>query len=338
MMLTLIATRARAEGQLPDLPNKHGVAGVFAGVSQDAFLVAGGANFPDRMPWEGGTKVWHDAVYVLPSKTGKWQVAGRLPRVAAYGVSASFGERVILVGGADDKKHFAESILLEWKSNELNRKQLPELPQPLAYACGSVLGTKLYIFGGQASPDGLPQKTLYRLDLSVAEPHWDTLDECPGPGRMLAVAAVADHSIWIIGGVDLVKDNQGQFKRQYLNTVYRYQERRGWQQMTSLPKAIAAAPSPAPNTEHGFAIIGGDDGTQAGRDPAVHRGFCQEILEYDVAKNRWQTTGKLATPRVTTPCVLWHDGYFVPSGEIGPGRRTPTILSLELPEATTDPR
>ena len=28
-------------------------------------MVAGGANFPDKRPWEGGAKVWHDSVFVL---------------------------------------------------------------------------------------------------------------------------------------------------------------------------------------------------------------------------------------------------------------------------------
>ncbi|MCX6997017.1 MAG: hypothetical protein NTV49_07995, partial [Kiritimatiellaeota bacterium] len=60
---------------LPDLPEALGVAGPFAGVSGGALLVAGGANFPNGMPWAGGRKVWHDAVYVLPAPAGAWQAA-----------------------------------------------------------------------------------------------------------------------------------------------------------------------------------------------------------------------------------------------------------------------
>jgi len=50
---------------LPPIPDPVGVAAPFAGVSGGALIVAGGANFPDRPPWQGGTKVWHDAVWVL---------------------------------------------------------------------------------------------------------------------------------------------------------------------------------------------------------------------------------------------------------------------------------
>ena len=44
--------------KLPPLPDREGFAGSFAGVSGDALLVAGGANFPGAKPWEGGAKAW----------------------------------------------------------------------------------------------------------------------------------------------------------------------------------------------------------------------------------------------------------------------------------------
>ena len=41
---------------LPSLPDQHGFAGAFTGVSKGHLLVAGGANFPDAPPWENGKK------------------------------------------------------------------------------------------------------------------------------------------------------------------------------------------------------------------------------------------------------------------------------------------
>ncbi len=65
---------------LPSLPDAHGFAGAFAGISHGTLLVAGGANFPDKKPWEGGQKVWHDNVYALELPAGSWKLVGRLPR------------------------------------------------------------------------------------------------------------------------------------------------------------------------------------------------------------------------------------------------------------------
>ena len=50
----------------PSIPDKHGFAGPFAGVSSRTLVVAGGANFPESYPWEGGKKVWHDRIFLLP--------------------------------------------------------------------------------------------------------------------------------------------------------------------------------------------------------------------------------------------------------------------------------
>jgi len=73
--------------QLPPLPDPEGFAGMFAGVSQGALIAAGGANFPDKKPWDGGAKRWYDTVFVLPPGGTNWTVAGKLPRPLAYGVS-----------------------------------------------------------------------------------------------------------------------------------------------------------------------------------------------------------------------------------------------------------
>jgi len=59
--------------ELPELPAELGVAGPFAGVSQDALIVAGGANFPNGVPWDGGEKVWYDDIYVLDRTEGEWR-------------------------------------------------------------------------------------------------------------------------------------------------------------------------------------------------------------------------------------------------------------------------
>ncbi len=338
MMSLLLEVRASAELKLPDLPDEHGRAGVFAGVSHGALMIAGGANFPDRKPWEGGRKVWHDTVFVLENKTAQWKVAGHLPRPLAYGVSASYGDAFVAVGGANDKEHRAEAQLLRWNGKQLAIQQLPKLPQPLAYACGALIGSKLYVSGGATKPDSPPGNTLYRIDLASAEPTWETLPACPGPGRMLAIAAVLNESLVVIGGVDLVKDERGQLQRRYLDSVYRYDDQRSWQELASLPQALAAAPSPAPPSPHGFVVVGGDDGKQIGQDPKTHRGFRTEILEYGVAKNRWSVFGQVSSPRVTTPCVAWQDFYVVPSGEIAPGRRTPDMLILDISGKSTGQR
>ena len=328
----LVGTNTIAFGQawtrLPSLPDKEGFAGPFAGVSRGALIVAGGANFPDKKPWEGGAKVWHDTVFVLEQPTGVWKIAGKLPRPIGYGVSVTHREGVICVGGGDATRHYADAFCLDWNQGKLLATNLPPLPKPLANACGALVGDLLFVAGGQEKPDAAEtSKAVYRIDLAAAQPKWTEVARCPGGGRMLSVAAGYDEAFWLIGGADLVVGKGGKVERRWLTDAYRYDPVNGWKRIAELPRPVVAAPSPAPTTASGFLILGGDDGTQVGVGPDNHRGFSKAVLRYDLKSDKWIEVGELAAPRVTVPCVRWQQSWVVPSGEARPGFRSPEVWS-----------
>lgn len=315
--------------RLPPLPDKEGFAGSFAGVSSGAMLVAGGANFPDKKPWEGGKKVWYDRVFVLERPDGKWKAAGRLPRPLGYGVSVTHGNGIVCVGGSDDQRHYANVFRLEWKDGKLATTQLADLPKPLANTCGALAGDTLYVAGGQDKPDAVStSRGGYRMDLTSIEPKWSEVEMCPGSGRMLAVAAACDGAFWLLGGVDLIAGKGDMPERRYLKDAYRYDPDKGWKRIADLPYPVVAAPSPAPTDATGFYLLGGDDGSQVGVAPAKHRGFTRTILRYDVKTEKWVEVGKVAAPRVTAPCVAWQKSWVVLSGEVRPGVRSPDVLGF----------
>ena len=92
---------------LPDLPDTIGVAGPFAGTHNDTLIIAGGANFPDGVPWrptaDGGTsaKVYHDTIHVVTkdSLNTITEAKARLPQVLGYGVSISTSDGLLCIGG-----------------------------------------------------------------------------------------------------------------------------------------------------------------------------------------------------------------------------------------------
>jgi N-acetylneuraminic acid mutarotase len=141
---------------LPALPDKLGVAGPFVGTHNGALLVAGGANFPEKLPWQGGTKVWHDTVFVLEKPDAAWKVAGQLPRPLGYGVSLSTRDGVICLGGSDAQRHYADVFLLRWESGELKTAPLPSLPKSCSNLCGALLGNTIYVAGGIETPTWSP--------------------------------------------------------------------------------------------------------------------------------------------------------------------------------------
>src|SRR3954468_24475207 len=100
-----IARAARLRGLVRRGPCRGG--------NRGALLVGAGANFPDRPPWEGGTKTWTDRVFVLADPAGRWvELEGKLPRPLGYGVSATTEAGVVCAGGSDARRHYADVFLL----------------------------------------------------------------------------------------------------------------------------------------------------------------------------------------------------------------------------------
>lgn len=211
LSLALGVARAAEPGwawdRLPPLPpaagqsTQPGVASPFVGVHGNALLVAGGANFPGAMPWEGGAKAWWQDIWVLEGVAGdqpRW-VTGttfQLPRPIAYGISVSIPEGVVCVGGNDAERCHADVFLLAWDATrrEVRRTEWPALPRPLANMGGALVGHLLVVAGGQeVVKGGVPTKACWALDLSRRGGRggfaWTELPAWPGPERILPVVA-----------------------------------------------------------------------------------------------------------------------------------------------------
>ena len=158
LLITLIAAALPASvmhaedllhwSQLPPIPDAEGFATPFAGLVANQLVVAGGANFPDAKPWDGGQKVWHDSVFVLASPEGEWKRVGQLPRSLGYGVSITTYEGLICIGGSDATTHHDEVFRLQLDGDILTVTDLPPLPSPCANTSGALLGRSVYVAGG----------------------------------------------------------------------------------------------------------------------------------------------------------------------------------------------
>jgi N-acetylneuraminate epimerase len=312
--------------QLPPLPDPLGVAAPFAGVSGDALIVAGGANFPDKMPWEGGKKVWHDRVWVLDAPDGRWRDVGRLPRPLAYGVSLRATDAVMCVGGSDSERHYADAFRLSWKDGVLAVTPLPKLPVPLATAAGAVVDATAYVACGATEPgEKSASNRAFALDAGAAA--WRELPPLPAEPRILPVAAGVVDDFYVFGGA-AIEMKDGKPVRRYLRDAWRYHPKNGWHRLPDMPKPAAAAPSPAMERWGRIHIIAGDDGSLAGFQPIEkHPGFPATILAYDIPSNTWHEAGKTPAPRATVPTASWRSMLIVPSGEVRPGVRSAEVWS-----------
>ncbi len=316
--------------KLPSLPSP-GFAGMFAGVSHGELIAAGGSNFPDKKPWEGGKKLWYSDIYALKKGAASWRKIGALPSPLAHGVSVTFENKVICVGGSSDNRFTAKCFSLELTSGGVEFTNLADLPVNLANMTGCVVGSMLYVFGGQSDP--AENRTLnfgYRLDLAIPDAKWTALPAWPGKGRMLASCGAIGETIYLVGGTDLSSDSRGSAVRTYLADGFAYSAGTGWAKVPAMPSPLAASPSPLIAAGESFVVLGGDDGSQVGVEPQFHRGFLRSARGYSPAQKLWSDAGFLPTRQVVAPLVSWNDRWILISGEVKPGIRTPDVWAITL--------
>lgn len=234
----------------------QGVSAPYAGISNGWAVVAGGCNFPGVPAAQGGQKRYYSDIYVLnlaetfadasagksatsgknasaqkDAYTGatpsvpstKWQRVGSLPTAAAYGVSVSVGDGVVIIGGTDGKQSLRSVRLIKINTdahnagkNELMAKKdgrvvsiidLPSLPIGLDNMAGAYGGGYIYVAGGQSN--GHESHKAFRLKypistLSHKENQWEPLPDFPGAPRLQPVASVQQGSVgsffYLLGG------------------------------------------------------------------------------------------------------------------------------------------
>jgi len=349
LALALSATNLCADplewSELQPLPDEHGFAGSFAGVSGGALIVAGGANFSEDMPWDDGIKAYHDRIFVLEEPDGEWRVATeRLPKPIGYGVSVTVPseDAVICIGGNNADGTYGDAYQLSWSRGKIEIKTLPALPVNSTQASGVAIGKAVYFASGEEG--GKTHQKLFRLDLAKENLVWEELSwPQDAPGRILSVAGTADKNFYLFGGADLGSDKWD--KRTYLTDAWKYNPKTEvWTQLADLPHHAAAGPTPAiqSGASH-LLLLGGASRQFVDAQRALrprtngngfdHPGFPKKILAYHTITDTWVEAGIMPAGNpapVTAAAVLWGKNYVIPTGEIKPGIRSVQVLAAKL--------
>ncbi|MDG1852790.1 MAG: kelch repeat-containing protein, partial [Verrucomicrobiales bacterium] len=333
---------------LPELPSANGqeenlgVAGPFVGIHNNALIIAGGANFPGKPLWETD-KVWHDEIYVLVRERGSegdsyaWKDGGKLLRPLAYGASVSTDKGVLCIGGDDATKVYQEVFLLSWdnEKNELTRRALPGLPEPVAYGAATFVNGIVYLVGGQTGKSlNTATNKVYSFDLNNFEKEdsssWDELPEVPWSSRAYVQVASQhngyDDCVYVIGG----RREKGE-SEDLLSDVWEYNTRsKEWRQRKSFEGPLMAGTAIGYKQSH-IVVLGGSHGTYWGKADELkdeHPGFLKKTYLYHTITDTWIESGDSPVNHVTTIPVLWDDSIIIASGEVRPRVRSPRLWKV----------
>lgn len=351
-----IATLENSDGS-----RSIGLAGAINAVNDHALIIAGGANFPDKMPWEGGKKHYSDEIHILQQLDGKYfwnkKARAKLPEPIAYCGNTSTKLGIVYAGGENEAGLSKKAFLIKFSKleNKIQVSSLPDLPDPLTNIFLTSIGNIVYAIGGDGP--SFSSSAFLSLDLDKKEEGWKQLPNMP-----IALAnssAVVQNgpeglTIYVVGGRS--KDPSG--ISELHNTLFIYNpQTKTWKSGSPISdgsgKMNFSAGTAIPLSDHLVLIAGGDNGKvfhqietylvhiaqsstakekemlTAKKNELVinHQGFDRSLLIYDTRANTWTKIGELPFPaHVTTTAIKWGESIVISSGEIKPGVRTPNIM------------
>lgn len=345
-------------GSLPSpLQNQEalGVAGPVTGVNQNRLIVAGGANFPQGMPWQGGKKFYAKQVYIFSRVQNHLALLTdtfNLPESIAYTANCVTSKGIFYAGGENENGISDKAYLLSWDTSKktLTIQALPALPFPVTNAAATVCNDFVYMVGGENKEKVSAQ--CWALDLNKPDAGWKILTPVPKPVSntvLVSVAAQNSDRLFLLGG--RCKTDTG--ISTFYSSVFEYDiAQNQWHEKSPLPYALSAGTGVQLNATT-LVLFGGDRGTTFHQvetalvamtktnDPAEkekitqhkndllihHPGFSKEILLYNIKTGQCQSMGNMpyAAPATTT-AFWWGNAVLLPCGEIKAGVRTPFIL------------
>ncbi|MBR1927154.1 MAG: sodium/solute symporter [Bacteroidales bacterium] len=306
-----------------DSAGNLGLAGVYAGKIGDRLVVAGGANFPDGLPSQGGPKVWYSDVYVQDPEEGWVCWPGAIGVESAYGFTVPYDGGLLLIGGCRENECLSSIRSLRLApGGKPYVEDWGSLPFPLSNMAGGQIGSQVFLAGGVSSmgPDQESLDSFLCLDLRTRQTR--ELPWPDAPARAFAVGTAQsdglDNCFYMFSG----RNYRGDSPWEVLRDGWAWNPRLGeWKPVGGEFPVMAGCAVPY-GTNH-ILFVGGRS-----EDPSVPDNVLR--LYHTVTASMVTVPVEDQVLPVTTFALRDGDSFVLCSGEVSPGVRTPVILRGEV--------
>ena len=303
---------------------------------------ADNAKKPGRYPRGFLRKTW-GLDLAAPSPQQQWQALPDFPGAARQAmVAARLEDQLWFWGGFSYSAPFCyrDGFRLSRRASWV-WEPLPPLPRPLAGAAASVIGTKIYVFGGAdydassfySATDRAHQMPRYGarlivLDTANLAAGWGELSECPGTPRFAHTMQTIGGRLYVIGGAT------AEVTRTVVDNWMFDPASNAWTRLRDLPISSGNFPKSTNVVFDGryIILVGGHqydevanpDGTVR---PAYgvasrrndHSGLHNDCFVYDVTTNTFGSADKLPIDNNLPMTVVRGNEIFLIGGETGGG-------------------
>ncbi|MEM1448235.1 MAG: sodium/solute symporter [Planctomycetota bacterium] len=335
--------------ELATLPDGIGYGGPFVatlkGPEGEVLLVAGGANFPEAPPWEGGGKVWHASTWLFDGE--EWTVGPPLPAPRAYGAVVPVGGDAWLIGGGDAEASTAEVLVASIGADgALAFAPGPSLPEPSQFLSAGLVGRDVVVLGAQRSADATDLvSATWVFDLDDPAAGWGIAAEFPGTARLKRVTATQKNSagkdaLFVFSGenedAEIVTVDAGLRVQVVSDELWSYvPSTDAWSRHAPASSLWPAAPGTVDVPRGGSAgvawpagqghvlFLSGVGGVPLDVPQAERDEFPGHVRAYHPVTDTWiDVADEMPRGVVTTGITRWRDGFVIASGEVRPGMRT----------------
>lgn len=324
----------------------NGVACAFYGQAGGRMIVAGGSDFPDKGPWEGGIKQYYDDIMlVFKADDGSWKASptgSRLPVALSNGASASDGKTLWCLGGLNSEGISEVVYAVTVMDDGFAADSVTALPQGFVPNAAHFHGGTVYVHG---TVDGANAFWAFH----PGNGSWTELPACPDRTLSEGSSLVYQHNgreeaLYLIGGRGV--DDEGLYLS---SSVWEYLPRhKQWVRKASMnrngePLTLMysiAFPSGSAN----ILLFGGDDGVEFLKrykaEPVPdslflgHPGFDRGIYSFHTITGTWTQIGSAEGP-LPSCAAGFRTGegeYILVSGEATPGVRSGAIFGVKTSE------
>lgn len=335
----------------------QGVAGAFASVAENGewLIVAGGCNFPDKGPADGGKKVFYKTVFRLNLKNPEsgWEILpGELARPAAYGMSV--GD--LWLGGENAETKMDTTRLAPFFAPTTTLFPLPaKMDNAAADTLADETGAPVALIVAGGNTNGAPTNRAWILEKPATDIDtvgWRALPNFPGSPRVQPVGGTVKtprgDAFALVGGFFFDKEkNLATLDR--AGVIFFPKENR-WEKIPPLPSEISeaglAGASAVEDGRGGLLIFGGVNAKifkdalenpppdYLRRDPAWYK-FNADVLRlsFDADGNAvWEKLATIpATARAGASVVsAGDDTVALICGELKPGVRATDCVLLKI--------
>ena len=152
----------------------RGIGGNFFG-KQVVVSHGGGSSFPEETVGKRGETILRPGVY---QPAGRWHLrctGNDLPVALAEGSYASLPGGLLCMGGQTPEGITGEVWLLSFDGASITATEYPPLPTPVKHSTATVIGSRVYLLGGELA-DGSSSSQFLVLDLNNLAVGWK---RCP---------------------------------------------------------------------------------------------------------------------------------------------------------------